>query len=520
VAQQDLLALANRAGLTATSPTPDANGLDVVLEQLPDVLQRGALDARPAHPICNIQLKATLGARPQARLSLSALDPLAKSGTPSAVCILQYDTELNCRAAFMVHLLNDRLGTALKALRRHGVLGQGTSNDAFWTVTARDSERFEFTPLGLMSSFTSIVGESMRKYSAVKTEQLDTLGYPKNGRFSLKGEFSGPLTDIIDGFLGLGPMPIGTVEGWETRFGIPVRLFEGKPENFRIEFGPAARGILRATAMNGESAEVTAALSTPPLPGLPAEAVKQLIRTPLGDFVTTSNGWNYAFVERPATLQQWRSECALHSVIASGKVDFEFLIEGDRVMGWRATPQSMADHDRSQLEAGAALVTKAAELLDAAGIGDCAVDTRMLIDQQRNIRDLHGLYFGTVPWEVVFDVTSSGEDPPPHHILLIVSAKIAEVWLVMACEMVLRTDGSEWRMTPSRMLGIEPLGETLESDFDRFAKRIGRAAGLTLALKLKPRRFSGSEPLAGTFDAESSHVSISIEELTDTMRRP
>jgi hypothetical protein len=118
IGEQQFQLLCAQAGLFCNKSTVDVMGWDFIVEF--PVEQFGgavALDQRQAKAV-RVQLKSTVGrTQSRVRLSLSAIDRLAKDPHPSVIVVFRMSQEGKLQSGYLVHLIGDELARVLKRLR-------------------------------------------------------------------------------------------------------------------------------------------------------------------------------------------------------------------------------------------------------------------------------------------------------------------------------------------------------------------------------------------------------------------
>ncbi|NMG41179.1 hypothetical protein GRZ55_18205 [Chelativorans sp. ZYF759] len=215
--------LCERAGLFCNKSTVDIMGWDFIVEfpmgsggqsSLP-------LDQRQTNA-ARVQLKSTLGRTgSRIRLSLSAIDRLAKDPRPALIIVFRMRADSEIQSAYLVHLIGNELARVLKRLRLAEARKAHDINHADISYDyEKVGQRFEPTAAGLLAALSAVCGEDPGTYTAEKQRQLDKLGY-ENGRFEAEAllQFDGP-EHFANLLLGLEPLKPHRLRVYDSRFGI------------------------------------------------------------------------------------------------------------------------------------------------------------------------------------------------------------------------------------------------------------------------------------------------------------
>lgn len=237
--------LCAQASLVSNKSTVDVMGSDFLVE-FPVERFGGdvALDQRQAKAV-RVQLKSTVGRKAsRVRLSLSAVDRLAKDAHPSVIVVFRISQDGKSQSGYLVHLIGDELAKVLKRLRL------AEANEAYDINNAGISydyeklgARFDPTAEGLLEALNSVCRVDPAAYTVEKQRQLAELGYEK-GRFEAEAIafIEGPhhLNNVL---LGITPLKPKEIRIFDTRFDvrIPYRgtLFDDLSE---LVFTPPSLG--------------------------------------------------------------------------------------------------------------------------------------------------------------------------------------------------------------------------------------------------------------------------------------
>lgn len=214
--------LCAQVGLVCNKSTVDVMGWDFLVEFPPGRPGDGvSLDKRQAKAV-RVQLKSTIGRKAsRVRLSLSAVDRLAKDAHPSVIVVFRISQEGKFQSGYLVHLIGDELAKVLKRLRLAEANETYDINNADISYDYEKlGARFEPTAEGLLEALSSACRLDPATYTIEKQRQLAELGY-ENGRFEAEAIafIEGPqhLNNVL---LGLTPLRPKEIRVFDTRFDI------------------------------------------------------------------------------------------------------------------------------------------------------------------------------------------------------------------------------------------------------------------------------------------------------------
>lgn len=223
IGERQFEALCERAGLYCNKSTIDVMGWDFIVE-FPMALAGQPslpLDQRPTNA-ARVQLKSTLGRTGnRIRLSLSAIERLAKDPRPTLIIVLCLRSDGKIQSAYLVHLIGKELARVLKRLR---LAEARNAHDINHTDISYNYEkiglRFKPTPVGLFAALSEACGQNPSAYTIEKQRQLVKLGY-ENGQFEAEAiiQIEGP-EHFSNMLLGLEPLKPRRLQVFDSRFGI------------------------------------------------------------------------------------------------------------------------------------------------------------------------------------------------------------------------------------------------------------------------------------------------------------
>jgi hypothetical protein len=222
IGERQFEVLCERAGLYCNKSAVDVMGWDFIVEfPMVPAGQVLPLDQRQTNA-ARVQLKSTLGrAGNRIRLSLSAIDRLAKDPRPAIIVVFRLRADGELQSAYLVHLIGKELARVLRRLR---LAEARKAHDINHTDISYDYEkvglRFEPTPTGLLAALTAACGQNPGVYTIEKQRQLAELGY-ENGQFEAEAliKIEGP-EHFSSLLLGLTPLKPQRLRVFDSRFGI------------------------------------------------------------------------------------------------------------------------------------------------------------------------------------------------------------------------------------------------------------------------------------------------------------
>lgn len=222
IGERQFEVLCERAGLYCNKSAVDVMGWDFIVEfPMGQAGQALPLDQRPTNA-ARVQLKSTLGrAGNRIRLSLSAIDRLAKDPRPALIVVFRLRADGELQSAYLVHLIGNELARVLRRLR---LAEARQAHDINHTDISYDYEkvgvRFEPTPAGLLVALTAACGHDPGAYTIEKQRQLAELGY-ESGQFEAEAliQIEGP-EHFSNLLLGLAPLKPHRLRVFDSRFGI------------------------------------------------------------------------------------------------------------------------------------------------------------------------------------------------------------------------------------------------------------------------------------------------------------
>ncbi|UUE95078.1 hypothetical protein [Comamonas thiooxydans] len=222
IGEEQFAALCARAGLHCNRSAVDVMGWDFIVEfPMSSADQTLHLDQRLAKA-AKIQLKSTVRrANGRVRLTLSAVDRLAKDPLPAVIIVFLLSDDGELKSGFLIHLLGKELARVLRRLRTAEAKEALNINHAEISYDyAKVGVRFEPSHLGLLQALSKVCGENPDNYMLLKQRQLAEIGYEH-------GQLEGEALIRVEGpehfssvLLGLEPLRPQSIRIFDNRFGI------------------------------------------------------------------------------------------------------------------------------------------------------------------------------------------------------------------------------------------------------------------------------------------------------------
>lgn len=224
IGEREFEAFCAKAGLFCNKSSLDYMGWDFIVEfPMRPAGQPSSLplDQRPTTG-ARVQLKSTLvQAGHRVRLSLSAIDRLAKDPRPALIVVFRLRSDGELQSGYLVHLIGDELARVLRRLRMAEARQEYDINHTEISYNyERVGRRFEPTAQGLRAALSEACGNDTAGYTIEKQRQLAELGY-EDGRFEAIGSVQiDGVEHLSNVLLGLTPVKPRELRFFDKRFGI------------------------------------------------------------------------------------------------------------------------------------------------------------------------------------------------------------------------------------------------------------------------------------------------------------
>jgi len=226
IGETQFAALCARAGLHCNKSSVDVMGWDFIVEfPVSWVVQTVPLDQRQTTSF-KVQLKSTLGlANSRIKLTLSAIDRLAKNPLPALIVVLRLNADGVLLGGYLVHLIGEKLARVLRRLRQaEADQAREINHTTISFDYTKDGVFFEPTAHALLNALEAALGKNPGAYTIEKQRQLAELGY-EGGQFEGEAliKFEGP-EHFSRVMLGLEPLKPYRIQVFDSRFGIRLPL--------------------------------------------------------------------------------------------------------------------------------------------------------------------------------------------------------------------------------------------------------------------------------------------------------
>jgi hypothetical protein len=244
--QDKFKSLCSTESLHANSSSRDRTGWDFRVELPNNALSKTELlDKRTMPEPVMVQIKTVKESTNIVKLKLKTFERFAKISDPAFVMIVQFDQKAAVRL-WGIHIVGKALEKTLEKLAKVKLVpGRGLSEKESISFT----KKHWWTPIDISKERplyeyfnNSIAGyKENKKYSDVKNEELESLGYKDDHRFSMKISFEHESEEsFYKGLLGLKPLQVASLENYDTRFGLK------RP----VDFEPLGRGEMTITPLD------------------------------------------------------------------------------------------------------------------------------------------------------------------------------------------------------------------------------------------------------------------------------
>ncbi|MFN3857887.1 MAG: hypothetical protein ACK4RV_09045 [Caulobacter sp.] len=244
-----------------------------------------AFDKRSAPMVCDFQIKTRRSGSHRITSRLSALEKLSKRPTPSFIYAFSVSDDLEFESAHLIHVAGDFLAFILENLRKSFAKGTRPNDRDVSFDPRKYGIELPVTGHALASHVLAECGATAMKYAAAKESQFETLGY---GPQRMKIEttlLANSHDELVDAFLGIKPIAVSSIQGFEERFGISVPMPELQGNDATLEISPHPVDKCEIAADLGDGAVVRfpGDLYMPPHQLLPKGTFRFLFRTKFFD---------------------------------------------------------------------------------------------------------------------------------------------------------------------------------------------------------------------------------------------
>lgn len=226
------------ARLIPNKCTRDRTGWDYIVEW--PTVENASLsrDRQPAALATLIQVKSVWESTEFINVRLSSIERLVKDPRPSFIVILRFNTNLNLIGLNVVHVRHDFSANVLKKLRKAHAESRPVNKVRFSFGIAKWSEPIEIKGVAFCRYVESQVLAELSQYGSKKSTELNSLGMAGGSletKFTFRVESE---EELFDGLLGLRTLEASISETIETRFGIPLPVFDLPAMDGKVSFAP------------------------------------------------------------------------------------------------------------------------------------------------------------------------------------------------------------------------------------------------------------------------------------------
>jgi hypothetical protein len=376
-------------GLDCNKSQYDRTGWDFIVEfpfgEIVD--NQPSLDIRRAPLSCHVQVKTLWSKNDKITLRLSAAERLAKELKPSFIYVLKVDDALNFSYAYAIHVLNEPLAKILRRLRKEHAAGTTAPNRRTISFSAsRDGFLVRPTGVAFRDFALSVCGPDLRSYSVRKSEQLERLGFEERP-FKIKMKIAADgIGDLVDIFLGLKKNASASeIEASVTRFGVALPEPGHSEEDALISIEPSSFDTCNIIVRRDFFAQpciFKAEVFLPPLPNLPAEHFKVLIKSEFLSLLFAKNSWSIQAhaIDTPQAPSAWASYWRLAHALSSGTGTIEITADAHPINRTLDITDKADGPSPSQCAFMVAMWDKVISIFKFAGISDDCLVSHSVID--------------------------------------------------------------------------------------------------------------------------------------------
>lgn len=483
------------AGLFCNKSTVDAMGWDFIVEfpMASAGIPALPLDQRPINA-GRVQLKSTLGrAGNRIRLSLSAIDRLAKDPRPALIIVFLLRGDGELQSAYLVHLIGNELARVLRRLRMAEARKAHDINHADISYDYKKvGLRFEPTAVGLLAALSAACGQNPAGYTIEKQRQLAELGY-ENGQFEAEALIQIDSPEHFNNLLlGLTPLKPQWLRVFDSRFGIRLpyhgTLFDDIEELHLVPptLGPCeisirGRGFGQASRFDAEM------FIRPPLAAL--DGPELLIRSSNFIIRLTPGGLKFESVgsidDMERSLEEWAELLRALTLMSTGQATL--TITGNNRIPPINFPldQPITGPYLEEMPLLSAFADGWLRLLTNAGIRSTANIPLNAFWEANGARMAVDILLNPQP-EARFEFQSikTGESSPPSEGLYFNIASFADTSIAFSAKVFLvKTEDPDWQYRSTRFEALDVRPEVAELEEYGIDQAI--ASGLKLVINPK-----------------------------------
>lgn len=329
--------LADKAKLLVGTISPDRIGKDRVIEfELADRDDNQPFDKRLPPLKCAIQIKSVKETTDRVSLSLSVAERLIGDPVATFVAILKVNENDDVTEMRILHLLDEPMAKILKRLRKEYANGIIDLNKCTVSFAIKDAQQVDLNQKALKKALQEAIGADIETYASIKAKQRRTVGYDQATRLSLNVTFDvNNLSELVDGMIGLRPLPLSNVRFFEERFKIKLEdkeLFPSNLSNATLRISPFSEiegTITLSSNKSDETAELNCEIFLPPISSVPVENYKIRAKTKFFNFIFESTVLNInqegcSTLNDANNLSDWLNFLKALKIIQSGECEIIF----------------------------------------------------------------------------------------------------------------------------------------------------------------------------------------------------
>lgn len=375
----------------------DRTGWDFIVE-FPIKPVAITLDRRPSPISSHFQIKTMWATNDACSIRLSAAERLAKDHKPAFIYVFKVNEDLKFVQAHLIHVRDGVLATILKRLRIEELRGSSSINKKkIKFVPSKVGE--EIAPSGdaLREAIENHCGEGMEKYVGEKIKQINNLGFG-NDRRSLRVVIEAESKeDLQDVFLGIKEGRLASLEEFETRFGIELKipLASTLSSGFKISpIGDNCSVVFRSSD-SSRSVSMPAKVIVPVIRMPEQIQPRGIIRSPF--FELQTRGRNVSFISSvPSSkfpIEDWIKFAKMRAIFAEGGGTITLV--KPNVIGPSLPLSVEKAEDLLEHEQALATAEMLKLLVELSGLSDIKFEQREIFAASEGIKSVHQIATGS-----------------------------------------------------------------------------------------------------------------------------
>lgn len=387
--------------LTCNKSDRDRTGWDFLVE-FPfetDFRAIAPLESRPVPLSCHIQVKTLQEKNDRFVMTLSSAERLAKELKPAFVYVFKVNTELQFTGAYLIHILDESLGTILKRLRKEDAEGNTAPNKKTISMSAkRYGKAVAPTGRGLRDALILACGNDLHAYTKKKVGQQARLGFSERPHKLTMTLHPKNIKDLVDLFLGKNKIKAEKISSVQERFGIKLPIPELSIENAIISLQPSpfdtCRIIVRDDQLGTPIVFKGNVFLPPGILKLSKEHFKVLIEADFFSLTLYQDRFDLFLdsCNSAQTLSAWASFWQLRLVMASGAGTIQITADTILISNTLNVPRQIDTIDKDQCAHWIHVCDQALALLRHVGVtAEPLLSMEAIADKADEIGSAHGL---------------------------------------------------------------------------------------------------------------------------------